>query len=244
MTAVLSVREHWCRPGERILWLREGQLKELPYDVPGLDRKGNPQRGLAARAARAVGVGAAMVALAPVSLAAAVSFDQQPERYVPEPTFEPQVFGPAPECAAVTAVRPWHGRSLPGWSTVPGWWVLTPARLAWLTTPDALAQLAKGQKSFMGNVAHLAGSATVGLASGLAVGAFEVVTGGSNGKPVELPEVVTGFEFDRGQLASVQPVWRDEKTPVLRAVLAVDGSGFDFPLNGPHDPMLRFTNGS
>lgn len=240
MTAVLAAREHWCRPGERILWLRKGELKDLPHDVAGLDARGRPRKGLATRALKAVGKGAAFAVAAPLAVAAEAMSEIPDERDVPIPRFHPWVVGPGPDCVAATTIRPWHGRSLPGWEDVPGYWVLTPARLAWLTTPEALAKLAKGEKGFMGNMAHLAG----GIAADIAVGTFEMITKSPAGKPVELPELVSGFEFDQAQIASIQPVWRDQKTPVLRATLAADGSGFDFPLSGPHDPMLRFTNGS
>lgn len=234
MTAVLAARQHWCLPGERILWLREHNGMHTKYDVDGLDEKGNPKRGVMSRALRATALGV-------VGVAAAIDLAVDDDNYADgvETRSTPVrmwVIGGGPDCLAAQAARPWTHRDLPGWQWLPAWWVLTPGRFAFLTTTEAVAALRKGEKSLVGNVVKLAGEVAVSLAT-MAAAEYPA------GKPVELPEVVSGFEFDRAQIASIGPTMRQEsrkeQVPVLRVSL-VDGSGFDLEVRGD---LLRFTNG-
>lgn len=237
MTAVLAARQHWCRPGERVLWMREHSSYHTKYDVDGLDEKGNPQRGVMSRALRATALGVVGVAAAIDYYGGDDSGTSYDDGVLSSSPVRTWIVGGAPDCLAAQAARPWTHRDLPGWQSLPGWWTLTPTRFAFLTTTEAVAELGKGQKSLVGNVARLAGEVAVAVAT---VAAAEYPAG----RPVELPEVVSGFEFDRAQLAGVAPVLRQEsrkdQVPVLRVSL-VDGSGFDLELRGD---MLRFTNGS
>lgn len=233
MSVVLAARQHWCRPGERILWLRRCYHNEALYDVDGLDEKGEPQKGAVSRALRATGrgvLGAAMVFEEAVG-------EAPDDGQVRDAGRLPKlwVVGPSPDCLAVQLARPRLNRSLPGWSGFDSWFVLTPARFAWLTTPGALAQLAEGELSFRENMGRFAS----GFVSGESV---SFPSSYPDGRPVEFPEVVSGFEFSRDQIAGVGQVVqevRKQRVPALR-VSFVDGSGFDFEVRGD---MVRFTSG-
>ncbi|GLZ35440.1 hypothetical protein Lesp02_76270 [Lentzea sp. NBRC 105346] len=234
MTAVLAARQHWCRQGERILWMREHSSYQTKYDVDGLDEKGNPRKSMVSRALRATAIGV-------VGTVAAIDYlasddDAGSEGGATTAPIRTWIFGSGPDCLAARAARPWTHRNLPGWVGVPGWWTLTPGRFAFLTTAEAVAELAKGEKGLLGNAAH--------LTAGVAMAFVEVAKGEyPAGKPVEFPEMVPAFEFDRNQISGIGPVVREEsrkdKPTVLRVSL-VDGSGFDLEARGD---ILRFTSG-
>ncbi|WP_026425107.1 hypothetical protein [Actinokineospora inagensis] len=105
-------------------------LHNARYSVPGLRDNGDPQRGLASRAIRAVGRGVLSVADELIDATDGEMVDDGPDNGSKHA--RTRVFGQSPDCLAVTAIRPWHNKTIASLTEISGCWVLTPRRLAWL----------------------------------------------------------------------------------------------------------------
>lgn len=231
MTVVLSARAHWCRPGEKILFLWNSKLDKPKYEVEGLEPNGDPKRNVLSKALGAVGRGAGRVVLGTVDAIMTATNDNNFDDGGSEGPSGPEfldmlVFGPGPECMAVQAIQPWRRKQLPGWEDIHGTWVLTPQRLAWLVDSEIVRKLAdqeeKGKPGLTNNLVR----ATAGLVVDVAK-AF--VDDHPAGKPVEFRAVEAGVEIPREALRSVSVVDRglgmgELESCYLQIVLA-DGSG-------------------
>ncbi|ALG08768.1 hypothetical protein [Kibdelosporangium phytohabitans] len=230
MTVVLSAREHWCRPGEKILFLWSSKLDKPRFEVEGLEPNGDPKRNVLSKALGAVGRGAATVALGAVDAVMAATDDNYGDEgdNPSGPEFlNMLITGPGPDCMSVRAVQPWRRRQLPGWEDIHGTWVLTAQRLAWLVDSAVVRRLAeqeeKGKPGLTGNL--------VRAVAGIAVDAARSFADDHPaGKPVLFPEVEAGVEIPREALRSVDILFGlvgrlGEHEPCYLQVVLADGSG-------------------
>ena len=228
MTDVLAIRRQWCRPGEPILWCVRSTLR-YRFEVTGLDANGNPERGWGSRAVRGVGgaVGGGILSV----VDAAMDGDDDGSDYPPG-----FLTGPAPDCAAVREFA-----RVPA-SAKDGFWVLTPHRLARLTTRFPV-EADEEDGSWLGGAMRFGKGA---LKFAREVG--DIVTSKPEhepGVPVPVPDVSEHAVIDRSLLAGFEAYQRKlgrayltSKAWYLR-IRFTDGSAMEISPNYGGDPVQR-----
>ncbi|SDN18365.1 hypothetical protein [Allokutzneria albata] len=212
----LAIREHWCRPGERILRCIQTQYRV--FDVPGLDSRGEPPPTIREKAK--VGAVGALV------FGAALAFGGDGDNNGDEHSADPNrvvvpdmyVVGADSDCRAVEIVRQLPDRK--------GWWVFTPARIGWLAEVPSFLE----EKAPLLNVAVGFGKLFVDAAK-----SFTTDTGllkYQPGKAIEIAPMECHIELPPSDIARVTTVFRGTPNPnTNRPYVRIefhDGSGLEF----------------
>ena len=202
-------RQQLCRADEVLHWATYRQT--FYYAVDGLDQLGAPGRSAFTRGMSAVGRGVGDLALTFVGGGGDSGDDKAPAA-------DHLVFGPSGESLAVRTMS----RFEPG-GRLNRLWALTSTRLVIAKRVEA-AEVAQeaAPKSFLGKAIGFGKEVGKILADNRRKFGehFE-------GEPVAVPDFQVVAEIPRAQIADVQSA-----AGSLRVVL-VDGSGFEFPLDGP-----------
>ncbi|MEB3367564.1 hypothetical protein [Saccharopolyspora mangrovi] len=231
MIEVLSVREHWCAPDERIMWCLPtkpvgGKARYVLYQVSGLDEAGN-KKFTSGKLIGGVASGAAGFALE----AAAPSTGDNAST----PSLQKTVVSGGRNCLAASYLSAWQATganksSLTSWEFSDLTWVLTSHRLG-------LLQFGKVDDGR---------SLTAELKGRLTGGSREETAP----KAVQLPGLTVHAEIPREAIARVEKAGykiRKQSRDFLRVRLS-DDSTIDLTmgpplLRGTEDTLLEMTHG-